>query len=238
MILRTLILAALALLGAALPAQADIAWDMRTTPRQLGPTEHIRVGTLSGPWALVMQYLGRPPVCSAGWYLEHRTAAAAPYGWSEPVVGVDGGGVCAAVRDALPPPVIPDPDPADLVSALQQLSTRIAAELAARIQAVAGTDTDREWQLSRAIQIQAAVQAGTATETERAELAALLQRAAQLDALRRYAHTPATPPLWGPAPPAAETLYGWAEATLIEAAAVVALDPAQPPTAAPQWPTP
>jgi hypothetical protein len=57
-----------------------------------------------------------------------------------------------------------------------------------------------------------------------------------VERLRLYAVTPTSPPMWLDPLPAGETLYGWAEGTLGSAAAVHAVDPAAPPTDAPQWP--
>ena len=90
--------------------------------------------------------------------------------------------------------------------------------------------------VGRMMQIQAAIQAETANADERTELAGLLEVQAHIQALRAYGRTPASPPMWGGVLPAAQTLYGWAEATLATPDAVTALDPASPPVAAPQWP--
>lgn len=234
---RSLLLALSGILLAPLAAQADICWDMRATPRQLASSDRIRVGTLSGPWALVSQYLGRPAVCAAGWYMEYRTAVNAPNGWADPVLGVDDGGVCAAVRSPLPPPPIEEPDPADLVAAFGDLARRMDSERQRRIALTVGGPEEQSYRISRAIQIQAAIQADTATEAERTELATLLEQAAHVAELRAYGRTPTAPPMWGDTLPADQTLYGWAEATLLDADAVDALDPASPPVAAPQWPT-
>ncbi len=231
-ILSTL-LAVAALVGPAIAA-ADILWECR--PACTGPlatTTHIRIGTLSGPWPTILAYLGRTPVAGAGWFLEHRTAAEAPAGWTDPVIGVDDGGLPAAVRSPAERHVgIDDPDL--LADARAALAQRIDAERARRIAALSGSADDQLWQVSRAMQIQAAISASTATTADRAELAILLTRAAAVDALRHYGATPTTPAMWGTA--AGTSLYDWAAANLASPEALAALDPAAPPPAAPQWP--
>ena len=227
------LLAAVALCGPALAA-ADILWECR--PVCTGPlatSTHIRVGTLSGPWPTIIAYLGRVPVAGAGWYLEHRTAAEAPDGWTDPVIGADDAGLPAAVRSPAEHHVgIDDPDL--LIDARGALARRIDAERARRIASISGSADDQLWQVSRAMQIQAAITAGTATTAERAELALLLTRAAAVDALRHYGATPTTPAMWGTA--TGTSLYDWAMVNLASPEALAALDPAAPPPAAPQWP--
>jgi len=236
-LLPRVILAACALSGAAL-TDAAILWDLRqpAAPRELLASDHIRVGTLSGPWPLIVDYLGRPAVAAAGWYEEYRTAASAPSGWSQPSIGVDDTGQPAAVRSPLPAPTPEEGDPGDLASALSTLGARIEAERLRRVAAVTGGMEEQMYRVGRIAQLQAAIQAETATADDRPELAGLLAIQAHIQGLRAYGRTPASPPMWGAVLPAAQTLYDWAEATLATPAAVTALDPASPPTAAPQWP--
>lgn len=233
----TLLLAAL-VLAAVTAADAGILWDLRqpAAPRELAATDHIRIGTLSGPWPLIVDYLGRPAVAAAGWYEEYRTADSAPSGWSTPIIGVDAAGLPAAVRSPLAPPPPDEGNPGDLASALSTLATRIEAERVRRMAVLTGSVEEQMARVGRMMQIQAAIQAETANADERTELAGLLEVQAHIQALRAYGRTPASPPMWGGVLPAAQTLYGWAEATLATPDAVTALDPASPPVAAPQWP--
>jgi NADH:ubiquinone oxidoreductase subunit F (NADH-binding) len=59
-----------------------------------------------------------------------------------------------------------------------------------RIAAASGTISEQLWQVYRAMQINAAISADTATPEQRAELADLLVRAAYVDSVRRYGWTP------------------------------------------------
>lgn len=230
-----LLLSSALALAAALPVSAEVLWECR--PACVGPVApaaHIRIGTLSGPWPTLLAFLGPAPVAAAGWYREYRTAPEAPHGWSLPVIGVDGAGVAAAVRAPLPAPPPDEEEPQVLGAAAAALAARIDTERARRIAAVAGGPEDQIWQISRAMQIQAAIAAETASDAERAELAMLLTRAAAVDALRRYGATPANPAMWGAAGGA--SLYDWATTHLVTPAALAAVDVAAPPVAAPQWP--
>ncbi len=158
-----LILSALLVLAAA-PVSAEVLWECR--PACVGPVApaaHIRLGTLSGPWPTLLAFLGPAPVAAAGWYREYRTAEAAPNGWSMPVIGVDGAGVAAAVRTPLPTPLPDEEEPQVLGSAAAALAARIDTERARRIAAVAGGPEDQIWQVSRAMQIEAAIAADTFT---------------------------------------------------------------------------
>jgi hypothetical protein len=211
---------------------------MRGTPREMGPAERADVGTLHGQWVGIMAYLGRPAMAAAGYYLEFRFGISAPAGWSSPVIGVDGDGLPAAVRSALPEAPPEDPDPGELAAALADLAARIDGERKARIAEVGGDAEEQTWRVSRMLQIQAAIQAATATDADRLELAALLEYAARIEALRQYGRTSMVPPMWGTAGDPAATLYGWAVASQTDPAAVAAIDPAYPPAAAPQWPAP
>lgn len=222
------------------PTQADVLWDLRDpiAPETVPAGAHIRIGTVSGPWGLMRDYFGRPALCSGGWYLEHRTAATADHGWTNPTIGTDDGGICAAVREpaAAPPPI--EDDPATLEGAFASLAQRIDAERNRRITAAVGSLEEQLARLARSQSLQARIAAGTATEGDRTELALLLGQADYVEQLRLYAVTPSSPPMWIDPLPAAQTLYGWAEGTLGTAAAVEDIDPAAPPVDAPQWPQP
>lgn len=222
-----------------LPLQAQILWDLSDAaePDTVAAGQHIRIGTVSGPWSLMLDYFGRPALCADGYYLEHRTAETAPHGWTQPAIGSDDGGICAAVRDPQPAPAPIEDDPQTLASAFATLANRIDAERQARIAAVVGATEEQIARLARAQTLSARIDAGTATDDDRAEYAQLLQQADHVEQLRLYAETPNSPPMWVESLPPAQTLYGWAEATLGSVAEVDAVDAAAPPVEAPQWPS-
>lgn len=229
---------------AALPAAADTCWDMRTTPRQLGASESIRVGTVSGPWAQVMQLKGRPATCAAGYYLEWRSAPSAPGGWADPIVGTDAAGVCAAV--VAPRPAPPPPTPAEaLAAALAELGERIDAAGREYVGDRWGDLAERQRRTDRLVELHAAELVHLrdpqgAPAPSAADLAEAAELAAQSAARRlaeRYWWVPASPESWSvPADPAAESLYGCVLATRTTAAEVEAVDVAAPPADCPQPP--
>lgn len=205
-------------------------------PVQLAADAHIRIGTLSGPWPLIVDFLGRPAVAVDGYLLEYRAGTDAPHGWSEPVIGTEPGGAPAAVRTPLAAPPHEIDDPTEIDAARGALAARITAERQRRVIALAGDADEQLARVGRIGALTAAIVAETATVEDRTELAALSRVQETISALRAYARVPASPPPTGPALPTAQTLYGWAE-TLTSAAEINAVAVAAPPVDAPQWPT-
>jgi hypothetical protein len=219
---------------------SNICWRMtgEGAPVQLGATQTIRIAPLQAAWPTLLVYWGRTVFAENGYYLEHRTAPNAPAGWTMPVIGVDDEGQPAAVRSpvVVEPPT--EPEAPSVEMALSELAADVLQVAEQRISDLAGSQQEQMSRLQRQVQLLTAIQAGTATDADRVELAALSLLAERVHALKMFAWVPdLAPPLWGPAPAdLSATLYGWASTAGLTAEALSLLDPNDPPPTAPQWP--